>query len=145
LQDSGVTIGGVRFYGSPWTPEFNAWAFNLARGAALRRRWAQIPRTTDVLITHGPPRGILDRVGRDHTGCDDLADAIRLIQPPLHVFGHIHEGYGVARHGRTTLINASSLDDKGQATNPPIVVDLHDGVVTVQPIPPRADQAAFEW
>src|SRR5205085_2391850 len=55
LQDSGTVIDGVRFWGSPWQPAFNNWAFNLPRGSALAEKWALIPEGTDVLITHGPP------------------------------------------------------------------------------------------
>jgi predicted phosphodiesterase len=63
LQDEGCTIDGIRFYGSPWTPDFNEWAFNLPRGEALANKWSLIPQGTDVLITHGPPRGIGDAGG----------------------------------------------------------------------------------
>ena len=62
LQDEGVTIDGLAFWGSPWQPWFLSWAFNLQRGAPLREKWDRIPAATDVLITHGPPHGILDRV-----------------------------------------------------------------------------------
>src|SRR6516225_9872366 len=57
LQDSGTEIEGIRFWGSPWQPEFNNWEFNLPRGVALAEKWALIPPGTDVLITHGPPQG----------------------------------------------------------------------------------------
>ncbi|HEY0463700.1 MAG TPA: metallophosphoesterase, partial [Polyangiaceae bacterium] len=40
LQDQAVTIGGLRFWGSPWQPEYNDWAFNLPRGPALAEKWA---------------------------------------------------------------------------------------------------------
>ena len=55
LQDSGVEIGGVKFWGSPWTPRFHGGAFMLDRGSSLRSQWGLIPDDTDVLITHGPP------------------------------------------------------------------------------------------
>lgn len=65
LQDSGVEIEGVKFWGSPWQPWFCDWAFNLPRnGPALRQVWNKIPLDTEVLITHGPPRGMLDQVWR---------------------------------------------------------------------------------
>ncbi len=126
LEDSGVTLDGVHFWGSPWQPEFMAWAFNLPRGAPLAERWALIPADTDVLITHGPPRGHGDRCwdGR-HEGCDDLLEAVRRVQPQLHVFGHIHEGYGTTTLGPTTLANAASLDVRYRPVNPPLVFDVH--------------------
>jgi Icc-related predicted phosphoesterase len=60
LIDEPATIRGLRFWGSPWTPVFHDWAFMLPPGAALAARWALIPDALDVLVTHGPPRGILD-------------------------------------------------------------------------------------
>jgi hypothetical protein len=60
LEDSGCEIEGLTFYGSPWQPWFGGWAFNLPRGEALAAMWALIPVGIDVLMTHGPPEGILD-------------------------------------------------------------------------------------
>lgn len=125
LQDSGVTLMGLRFWGSPWQPWFHDWAFNLARGEPLARQWALIPPSVDVLITHGPPLGVGDRCfdGR-HVGCADLRDAVLRLQPRVHVFGHIHEAYGEAVLGTTRCINASSCNEDYQPVQPPVVVDL---------------------
>jgi predicted phosphohydrolase len=49
LEDSGVTIEGLRFWGSPWQPRFFDWAFNLERGAPLTEKWNLIPTGVDVL------------------------------------------------------------------------------------------------
>ena len=124
LQDEAVTIEGVRFYGSPWTPLFFDWAFNLPRGRALRARWLQIPRTTDVLITHGPPQGIADRTAQgEHAGCADLREIVEQLAPSLHIFGHIHEGAGIVAGARTTFVNASVVDQRYAPVNPPAVLD----------------------
>ena len=64
LQDSSIEIGGLKIYGSPWQPRFFDWAFNLNRGPEMAEKWAMIPEDIDVLITHGPPNGILDLVLR---------------------------------------------------------------------------------
>ena len=71
LENTGVTIGGISFWGSPYTPEFLNWAFMYRRGAEAKRIWAQIPTGLDVLMTHGPPYGILDQTapGGEHLGC----------------------------------------------------------------------------
>lgn len=131
LQDSGVTIDGLRFWGSPWTPVFFDWAFNLERGTPLAQRWAQIPEQTDVLVTHGPPAGILDEVPAgltgSHTesvGCADLLAVVEQMQPPIHVFGHIHEGYGRYDWNGTLFVNASICRANYKPLNPPIVLDL---------------------
>ncbi len=59
LQSKAATIDGVRFFGSPYTPEFCNWAFGYDKGLA-QVFWGCIPDDTDVLITHGPPKSILD-------------------------------------------------------------------------------------
>jgi len=110
LQDSARVIDGVRFYGSPWTPEFNGWAFNLPRGTLLAQQWALIPEDTDILITHGPPFGIGDAggAGAGREGCQDLLARVKQITPKLHLFGHIHQGRGRWEIGKTTFVNVST-------------------------------------
>ena len=76
---------------------------------------------TDVLMTHGPPHGTLDRVqDGELAGCEELRDAIGRLALRLHVFGHIHEGYGVSG----IHVNASNCDPCYRAVNPPIVVEI---------------------
>jgi hypothetical protein len=85
------------FYGSPWSPEFCDWAFNAERGEQSRAIWSKIPDDVDILITHGPPHGILDYVPRskEHCGCEELLKVVKeRVKPRLHIFGHIHETYG---------------------------------------------------
>jgi Icc-related predicted phosphoesterase len=128
LRDSAVVIEGLKFYGSPWQPRFMHWAFNLSRGAEIKRKWDLIHEDTDVLVTHGPPHGILDLVPRDrigtfeNTGCEELALAVKRIRPKLHVFGHIHEGYGVTQKSGTTFVNACTCDAAYRPVNPAVVV-----------------------
>lgn len=128
LQDSVVEIENLKFYGSPWQPRFFDWAFNLNRGAELAEKWKMIPADTDVLITHGPPHGILDEVPRsffvENTGCEELRKRVEIVNPKLHVFGHIHCGYGMTELFGTKFVNASVCDEQYQPTQPPIVVDL---------------------
>ena len=124
LQDSGVTVDGVSFWGSPWQPWFYDWAFNLPRGPMIAAKWALIPPATDVLITHGPPMGTLDFVHAEHVGCEDLRERVQTIRPKVHVFGHIHEGSGVITAQETTFVNASICDEDYQPTNPCRVADI---------------------
>lgn len=128
LQDSSVEIEGLRFYGSPWQPRFFDWAFNLMRGAELAEKWKLIPDDTDVLITHGPPNGILDAVPRqyfiENTGCEELRKKVEIFRPKLHVFGHIHCGYGREEKFGVRFVNAANCDEEYNPTNAPIVVDL---------------------
>jgi predicted phosphohydrolase len=126
LQDSGVEIEGTRFWGSPWQPAFYDWAFNLPRkGVRLREAWNKIPMGTDVLITHGPPYGALDQVGGgEHLGCEELKIRRAAVKPRVHVFGHIHDSYGVAYAGSRVLVNASICDEEYRPLHRPIVVDI---------------------
>lgn len=126
LQDSGVEIEGMRFWGSPWTPTFMHWAFMLDRGKPLRDAWGLIPDNTDVLITHGPPQGIGDTscIGGSNVGCRDLLDRIDELRLKAHIFGHIHEGYGSYQRDDTTLINASTCTERYEPTNPPVIFEL---------------------
>jgi Icc-related predicted phosphoesterase len=127
LQDSEASAEGVKIWGSPWQPWFYDWAFNLRRGEALREKWEMIPEDTDILITHGPPMGILDEIASgERVGCEDLRDRLAGMSAPpgLHVFGHIHEAYGIERGPRTTHVNAAICDLGYRPVNPPIVIDL---------------------
>jgi predicted phosphodiesterase len=125
LEDSGVELDGLRFWGSPWQPRFFDWAFNLDRGEPLRRKWALVPGQIDVLVTHGPPRGVLDRTSTgEQAGCEELATALARIRPRVHVFGHIHEGYGQLERDGTRYVNACNCDLAYRPVQRPFVVDL---------------------
>ncbi|KLU89540.1 hypothetical protein MAPG_08511 [Magnaporthiopsis poae ATCC 64411] len=79
-------------YASPYTPAFGngAYQFEPDDGHDFT-----IPPDVDVAMTHGPPRGILDRVpGSGSVGCKLLFEAIERSRPRLHCFGHIHVGWG---------------------------------------------------
>ena len=125
LQDEEVEIEGLRIYGSPWTPRFFNWAFNLDRGLPLEAAWSRIPEGIDILVTHGPPFGILDFVQRgEHAGCKDLRDAVERIKPRLHVFGHIHSGHGYMALGGTTFVNASIVNEAYDPVWEAFTIDL---------------------
>lgn len=116
----------IKIWGSPWQPEFYNWAFNLPRkGEELREKWNLIPADVDILVTHGPAYGYVDRViGRpENLGCELLAEAIKAKKPKIHVCGHIHSGYGYIFDGETHYINASVLNEQYNYTNKPLTVD----------------------
>lgn len=126
LEDALVEIDGIRIWGSPWTPTFFDWAFMKDRGSEIREMWDMIPENLDLLITHGPPWGILDFCG-SHAGCSDLLDIVtkKLSSAPrFHVFGHIHEGFGSHETERTRFLNVSVCDVHYHAVNEPTVIEL---------------------
>jgi len=132
LQDRRHVIDDVVFWGSPWQPAFNDWAFNLPRGAALAEKWQLICDDVDVLITHGPPAGFGDRSWDTRAGCEDLLRAVRRVEPRLHVFGHIHQDGGVWHDGATTFANVTTWECERE----PTVVDLNHRTVESVSVPP---------
>ncbi|WP_071144928.1 metallophosphatase domain-containing protein [Bacteroides ihuae] len=125
LCDTGVIIEGLNFWGSPISPTFFNWAFNRDRGKEIAKYWNKIPENTDILITHGPPFGVLDLTQSGlHVGCEDLLKKVKSIKLQYHLFGHIHEAYGVYESAQTTFINGSILDENYVITNQPIVFNL---------------------
>jgi predicted phosphohydrolase len=128
LQDSSITIDGVSFYGSPWQPEFCQWAFNLPRsGEQLNLCWSKVPTGVDVLITHGPPNGILDTVRGHHVGCEILRVALKRIRPKIHIFGHLHDGYGRDEVDGTVFANVAICDESYDPVNRPQVIEMVEG------------------
>lgn len=125
LNDSGITIEGVKIWGSPVTPWFFDWAFNKQRGAAIQKHWDLIPDDVDILLTHGPVYQILDKtISRQHVGCADLLQKVMEIQPKYHICGHIHEAYGMVNKAEITFMNASVLDVNYKLVNQPIEFEL---------------------
>lgn len=128
LRDRALELEGLRLWGSPWQPWFHDWAFNLARGPELAAIWKQIPEDTELLLTHGPPHGILDATwdGRK-VGCEQLRERLpQLAQLKLHLFGHIHEASGSLVLGSTHFINASICDLRNRPVFPVRVVDTEE-------------------
>jgi Icc-related predicted phosphoesterase len=125
LEDSGEEWEGIRFHGTPWQPWFHDWAFNLRTEDELRRKFAMIPEKTDVLISHGPPRGILDRTIEGlSVGSTSLLDRILQVKPKLVIFGHIHEGYGMLEQDGIRFVNASNCDVRYRPVQQPITIEL---------------------
>ena len=137
LQDQSLFLGGLNFYGSPWQPWFGGWAFNAMRGADIKQYWDKIPQNTDVLITHGPPKGVLDKTpahyGNQNVGCEELAFAVDRIRPKLHVFGHIHNGYGMEVDKGVQFVNASIMNESYKPVNVPIAVEVFTNIIEGEP------------
>jgi len=133
LDDSGVTIEGINFWGSAATPTFGyGWGFNYDRGPEIDKIWEKIPMDTDILITHGPPFGMLDAVKYGSTlgvGCSNLSGRISERNIKAHFFGHIHESYGHAQDSGTHYFNCCALDEDYYPSNFPWIVDIENGEI----------------
>lgn len=121
LDKESVTIDGIKFYGEPTTPEFGKWYFMAERGRMMKH-WGQVPDDVDVLLTHGPPKGILDltqnRQGDfELCGCTSLMKRIQTLEKlKLICFGHIHNYKSIVNVGlriidKVTYSNAASVED----------------------------------
>ena len=127
LHDSGVEIQGLNFWGSPYQPWFHDWAFNKQRGPDIKRYWDMIPDDTDILITHGPPMGKLDLTStNEYVGCTDLMNAVLRVKPRIHIFGHIHEQYGIQQSMDTYFVNASIMTLRYRPDNCPWKFDIYN-------------------
>lgn len=127
LLNEEVVIEGIKFWGSPYTPEFFDWAFQLYDDDGLKL-WSTIPDDVDVLITHGPAKGTLDLTKRDNlrAGCPYLAARIdELPALKAHLFGHIHESAGLVHHPSGYIAsNGSTLGRYNIVANRPQLVEI---------------------
>lgn len=129
LQDEAITLEGIKFYGTPWMPPFYDWAFMLDEGD-LKSYYGAIDDDTQVLITHCPPKGILDRNmdADDQVRCGSESLAERIKQLPKlthHIFGHIHGGYGNVKVNGVSYHNVASLNEAYRYQNPPQIIEIN--------------------
>ena len=91
----------------------------------MQEKWNEIPNDTDILITHGPPFGHCDVTpsGNLNVGCEMLRVRVDEIKPKIHVFGHVHSGYGYKFHNDTHFINAAVLNERYKYANKPVTID----------------------
>lgn len=125
LEDKSIVIDGVKFYGSPWSPQFYDWAF-MKDDDSLAPHWAAIDEDTDVLITHTPPHGILDKNSTGfNCGSRTLYQRVKQLKNlKHHIFGHIHHSYGKETIDDVCFHNVCSLNDQYVYQNPPQVIQL---------------------
>ena len=130
LENDYITIEGIKIFGSPHTPQFGQWAFMKDR-VKLERFWRKaIHEPCDIIVTHGPPKGILDksydREGRmEACGDRSLLNLILELQPKYSMFGHIHNCEDIVNAGVLKLSNYETLFSNGS-----VVKDGRFGVLT---------------
>lgn len=131
LKDTGITIEGIKFWGTPYQPEHNNWAFNKKRGKDLCYHWNLIPDDIDIVITHTPSFGILDKTNSNiNVGCQDLGAKLSEVKPRYHVFGHIHEHWGSLKDIKSGIvhINASLMDKNKILSRKPLTINIKTGL-----------------
>ncbi len=144
LCDSGTEFEGLKIWGSPWTKTFEGMnphckAFTVDSEDDLEKKWKNMPYDVDILITHSPPFGVLDQVVKgdrfiEGHQCDKFENVGSLhlylllkyaLRPRLHVFGHIHEGYGQEQRFTNCIsVNASHVNERYQSVNKLIRIEL---------------------
>ena len=130
LCDSGTEFERVKIWGSPWSlwfsginPKCTAFTGNENQ---LMEAYEKIPTDTDILITHTPPYGILDKCKNGHVGSESLKKQLFRIKPRLHVFGHIHECGGQQIDLVSSIcVNASIVNERYEHVNKPVRIILN--------------------
>ena len=117
LYNSGITIEGWKFWGIPF------FFSDDVKGNSLEIM-KQIPDDTDILISHRPSFGILDNADNINFGCENLLNVVLRVQPRYHLFGHIHDAYGIEESKYTTFVNAALVDEAYRLLNKPFVFDI---------------------
>lgn len=137
LHHETVEIEGFKIFGSPYTPYFKGWAYNVDR-RDLHNYWDEIPLDVDLIITHGPPFGLGDAVGYKKTmRCGDIALLNKINEilywskkNIVHQFGHIHDSkgsYQLQDSPNIQFVNASCLTDSYTIQGKPYATyELHE-------------------
>ena len=118
LENDWIEIEGLRIWGSPITPSFgNGWAFNKNR-AKTSEVWKHIPDDTDIVVVHGPPKGVLDlSYSRENVleFCGDASLKKRMLdlKPKLCLFGHIHNSEDIINAGTMKLSISDTIYSNG--------------------------------
>jgi Icc-related predicted phosphoesterase len=143
LEDSGCEFEGLKIWGSPWTAWFHGInprckAFTKHSDDSLAKKWAMIPKDTNILITHMPPKCMFDKISRakededPHVGSSSLRNVVSSTEYKnlkLCVWGHIHEEGGQAGGQimdgyRRQFVNASILDGDYVKVNDGVRIEL---------------------
>lgn len=132
LCDSGIEFEGIKIWGSPWILRFRGINSRCAAFTGteeeLAAKFGKIPDDTDILITHGPPYGILDKTIRGEcVGSKSLRmELFQRLHPKLLVCGHIHEAYGIEPSGDfiKEYVNCSYVNERYKPVNKPIRIIL---------------------
>lgn len=120
-----IDVGGLKIYGFAYTPTFGDWSY-MADYERMVGLVNDIDRTADVLVSHGPAFGVLDKNGdRENCGCPLLLSAVNEMNSlQAHVFGHIHESHGKRLINGSVRANVSICDGRYRPVNPATVIDV---------------------
>ena len=118
LNSTDVIYKDIKFWGTPCTPSFGTgWAFNKQR-TKMHDLWQLVPEDTNVLISHGPPKGILDlSYNQDNElefcGCNAMKTHVQNKQYDAVLFGHIHNNQDIINAGIMQLSGLKTIFSNG--------------------------------
>jgi Icc-related predicted phosphoesterase len=130
LNNESIVIEGIKIFGSPYTLKYLNWFF-MREDDRLEEIWKLIPDDTNILITHGPPYGILDETFDGKlVGSKTLLDRIKELKHlKYNIFGHVQEAHGMKDVGGVTFLNVSLLNEKYQLVNNPTIISYETGEI----------------
>lgn len=136
LENSEIEIEGIKFLGSPYTPDFypEYWGFNEGNNGR-KALYQNIPEDVDILITHGPAYSYMDNIQSvGGVGCYHLRHAIHDLKPKYHLFGHIHTDatYNPNKHfsnGSTVFLNVSICNTQNKVSWEPTILQLERSTI----------------
>lgn len=124
LDNQNTSIEGLQIYGTPYQRIFGGWAFNRSEDE-LERLFGDIPKDTDILVSHAPAYGVLDKFNGIHLGEKALGNRISSMSNlKLHVHGHIHGPGGTVEVGKHLTVNGAVVDDNYGLVRRPIYINL---------------------
>jgi len=133
-----VEILGLKIFTWSWVPNLPNWAFHMF-DSDVEKQLAELAISTevDIVVSHGPPRGILDWIKNyGAVGSKTMEEAFKF-KYNIHIFGHIHEGYGKTIRDSSNIIrtnnaefrryyNVSVLNEYYQEQNEPIKIIINE-------------------
>lgn len=133
LCDSGVELFGFKFWGSPHSLLFDCINPKCVAYCGTEKEldafYSKIPDDTDVIISHGPMKHILDLCPNGAVGSWALRKAVDRVKPILLITAHTHEQGGhkvIYKHNgpNTICVNGSYVNEFYDPVNKPVKVLL---------------------
>jgi len=119
LENDYCFVDDLKIFGTPYTPSFGmGWAFNKARNKMHDKIWSHVEDDTDIIISHGPPKYILDlSTDMSHNlefcGCSSFFKLCKKLKPKLVCFGHIHDNDDICNSGIKQIAGLDTIFSNG--------------------------------
>jgi len=106
-----VELMGLKIFTWAWVPNLPNWAFHMFDNDVEKKlAKLNIPDEVDIVVSHGPPRGVLDWIKKHGAVGNSTMEEAFTFSYPIHIFGHIHEGYGRTLRDCSDIIKTGGAD-----------------------------------